>query len=190
MRYCSKCGNERAEGENFCPKCGTPVIAEEVSPTTAPILEPAKPAVCAEFKMAFWGERFVAWLIDVAIVGVGLLVIGFFTTVGGFSFNFTLLPGWLNWMPFLFSFNLNSVIFFLYWMFMDSAYGQSIGKMVMRLKVTRLDGSPVSASHAALESAGKAFFLPIDVLIGWLLYPKCRQRIFNYISQTIVIKAT
>jgi uncharacterized RDD family membrane protein YckC len=62
--------------------------------------------------------------------------------------------------------------------------------MVMRIKMTRLDGSQIGMGHAALESLGKAFLLPLDCLLGWILYPKKRQRIFNYISETIVIKET
>jgi len=53
-----------------------------------------------------------------------------------------------------------------------------------------LDGSQIGMGHAALESVGKAFLLPLDCLLGWLIYPKRRQRIFNYISETIVIKET
>ena len=75
-------------------------------------------------------------------------------------------------------------------MFMDGLYGQSFGKMVMRIKVTRLDGSQINMVTAALESLGKAFLLPLDCLLGWLLYPKRQLRIFNYLSQTIVVKIT
>ena len=74
--------------------------------------------------------------------------------------------------------------------FMDGLYGQSFGKMIMRLKVTRLDGSLIGIGPAALESFGKAFLLPLDCILGWILYPKKRQRIFNYISETIVVKET
>ena len=62
--------------------------------------------------------------------------------------------------------------------------------MAMRIKVTRLDGSPIGMTHAALESVGKAFLLPLDCLLGWILYPRRRQRIFNYISETMVIRET
>jgi uncharacterized RDD family membrane protein YckC len=92
-------------------------------------------------------------------------------------------------MPF-FNFGSGGVIYFIYWTFMEGAYGQSFGKMVMRIKVTRADGSPIGMMYAALESVGKAFLLPLDLLLGWILYPRRRQRIFNYISETIVIKIT
>jgi hypothetical protein len=36
--------------------------------------------------------------------------------------------------------------------------------------------------QAAVESVGKAFLLPLDCLLGWIL------RIFNYLSETIVIR--
>jgi uncharacterized RDD family membrane protein YckC len=138
-------------------------------------------------KLAFWWERFVAWLIDSVIIGAVVGALGLFTWFAGLSLTWW--SGWPSWIPF-FNFNVSGVLFFLYWMLMDGAYGQSFGKMVMRIKVTRLDGSQVDVGHAALESAGKAFLLPLDCLLGWILYPRRRQRIFNYISDTIVIKVT
>ena len=183
MPYCRKCGTELPEEAKFCPVCGTPVTTEETpaAPTmpTAPAT-PSAPPVAAGLELAYWGERFVAWIIDAAIIFVIEFILGFFVPLNWWS-------GWPFWIPF---FNLNGVLFFLYWMFMDGSYGQSFGKMVMRLKVKRLDGSQIGLGAAAVESVGKAFLLPIDVLIGWILYPKRRQRLFNYISETIVVRET
>jgi uncharacterized RDD family membrane protein YckC len=173
MGYCPKCGNELPEGAKFCPVCGTAVSAEEAPATPVTPFAP-------DLKLAFWGERFVAWLIDVVIIGVVVNILGLFVSL-------SLWPGWPIWIPF---FNFNGIFLFMYWMFMDGGYGQSFGKMIMRLKVTRLDGSQIGMGTAALESVGKAFLLPLDCLLGWLLYPKRRQRIFNYISETVVAKVT
>jgi uncharacterized RDD family membrane protein YckC len=71
---------------------------------------------------------------------------------------------------------------------MDGINGQSIGKSVMRIKVTQLNDKPVDLAHAAIESLGKAFLLPLDCFIGWFLYPRKKQRLFNYISETIIVK--
>jgi uncharacterized RDD family membrane protein YckC len=180
MPYCKKCGNELLEGVKYCTVCGTAVSTEEAPAT------PVVP-VAAGLKLAFWGDRFVAWLIDVVIIGVIVGLLGLFSWFAGQSLTWW--SGWPGWLPF-FNFNLGGVIYFLYWMFMDGAYGQSFGKMVMRLKVTRLDGSEIGMGKAAVESVGKAFLLPLDCLLGWLLYPKRRQRIFNYLSETIVVKVT
>ena len=73
---------------------------------------------------------------------------------------------------------------------MEGIYSQSIGKMVMRLKVTRIDGSTVTLVEAAIGSFGKAFLLPIDCIIGWVA-ESCKekkQRLFNMLAKTIVVK--
>ncbi len=41
---------------------------------------------------------------------------------------------------------------------------------------------------AVIESFGKAFLLPLDVILGWIFTNNKRQRIFNRASNTIVIK--
>ena len=61
--------------------------------------------------------------------------------------------------------------------------------MVMNLKVVNRDGTKISYATSALESLGKAFLIPLDCLIGWLAMPGTKLRVFNRISNTIVIKA-
>ena len=140
--------------------------------------------------MAFWWERFVAWLIDVVIVGIFTSILGILTAISSTAIGFTLLPGWPWWLAFFISFNLQGVFRLLYWMLIEGSSGQSFGKALMRIRVVHLDGSPISIGDAAVESIGKAFFLPLDLLLGWILYPKKRQRIFNYLSRTIVVKTS
>ena len=186
MPLCKECGYELPEGAVYCPRCGTPVVKEETPAQAATSAGPAAP-ISPGLKLAFWWERFVAWLIDVILIG---LVLSLVEALTFFSLRpFTFLPSWLDWIPF-FNFGLSGVVNFLYWMLMDGAYGQSFGKMVMRIRVTRVDGSRVNMANAALESVGKAFLLPLDCLLGWILYPRRRQRVFNYISETIVVKIT
>jgi len=186
MPYCQKCGNELPEGAKYCPVCGTAVTMEEAPAAPAVPTAPSAPAASG-LELALWWERFVAWLIDAAIIGAVVGILGLFTWFA--SQSLTWWSNWPSWIPF-FNFNIGGVLYFLYWLFMDGTYGQSIGKMVMRIKVTRLDGSQIGMGNAALESVGKAFLLPLDVLLGWILYPRRRQRIFNHISETIVIKVT
>ena len=72
---------------------------------------------------------------------------------------------------------------------MEGLFGQSFGKMVIGLKVICIDGGSIGLGSAALESLGKAFLLPLDCLLGWILYPLRRQRIFNHLSKTIVVRS-
>jgi len=181
MPYCKNCGNELPEGAQFCPKCGTAVTKSEEQIVEAPV----QPVAASGLKLAFWGERFVAWLIDVVLIGAVFLVIGLFTFLSGLTYG--LVPGWPSWIPF-FSFNPNGVVLFLYWMLMEGSSGQSLGKMLMRIKVVHVDGTPVNMGNAAVESVGKAFLLPLDCIVGWILYPRSRQRLFNHISRTVVVK--
>jgi uncharacterized RDD family membrane protein YckC len=167
LANCRNCGSELPDGAAFCSKCGTPVQAVE------------------QPKLAYWGTRFVAWLIDIVIIGA---IVGFIRI-----FVWVAWPGYVwaqgvpSWIPFV-DFGTSNVVYFLYWMLSEGMYGQSIGKMVMRIKITRLDGRVPNMGQAAIESIGKAFLLPINVIVGWFLYPSWRQRLFNYLSNTIVVR--
>ena len=73
-------------------------------------------------------------------------------------------------------------------MFMDYYWGQTIGKMIIKLRVTKIGGAPLTLLDAAIEAFGKVFLLPIDFIIGLILYKEKNQRLFNYLSDTVVIQ--
>jgi uncharacterized RDD family membrane protein YckC len=180
MASCTNCGFELPEGAVFCPKCGTSVAV----PAQA-----VAPAASADvLKLATWGERFVAWLIDVVIIGAIAAVIGGIAGLAGMATSVHLLQGAPTWVPFV-NPGLSEVFYFLYWLILEGSYGRSFGKMVMRLKVTRMDGSSMTMVQSAIQSVGKAFIVWLDVLLGWFLFSKKRQRVFNYLSGTIVVRA-
>jgi uncharacterized RDD family membrane protein YckC len=183
---CKKCGNALPEDAKFCPVCGTAVTVEEVH--AAPIESTVSAA--PELKLAFWWERFVAWLIDEAIVAAALGILGFFTFLVGQPLSLFTSLGLPSWATIFINLSADSIILFVYWTLMEGFYGQSFGKMVMRIKVMRLEGSSSDVERAALAAAGKAFFLFWDVLLGWFLYPRRRQRVFNFLSETVVTKIT
>jgi uncharacterized RDD family membrane protein YckC len=162
MPYCRKCGAQLPEGAIYCPNCGAAVEMR------------------SQLVLASWGDRFIAWLIDVIIIGIFL---SFITWPG-----YLLIPYLPRWLPFV-EFGFSNIVHFLYWMFMEGYGGQSIGKIVMRIKVTQLDGRAADLGQAAIESLGKAFLLPIDVLIGLIFYQEYKQRLFSYLSNTIVVRA-
>jgi uncharacterized RDD family membrane protein YckC len=124
---------------------------------------------------ASWGSRFVAWLIDVLIVGAIAEILQ--------------LPALrILDIPFM-SIGSRDVILFLYWTLSEGIYGKSIGKMAMRVRVVKLDGSRISLAEAAIESVGKAFILPLDCIIGWIAEESKskKQRLFSMIAKTVVI---
>jgi uncharacterized RDD family membrane protein YckC len=159
----------------------------EVPPATpaAPVAQPVP-----GLKLAFWWERFVAWLIDMVIVAVALGIINLFTFLFGARVDLftTFAAPW--WVTLFVSVSVDSIVMFIYWMFMEGAYGQSFGKMVMRIRVTCVDGGQVDMGRAAISSVGKSFLLFWDVLLGLILYPRRRQRVFSYLAGTVVTKIT
>lgn len=133
-----------------------------------------------EIILASWVDRFVAWLIDFIIVSIGL----------GILFALMAFPFWSNDVALektnfgTFHYLPSSLAFFGYWTYFEHTSGQSIGKRFLNIKTTK----SVDTKNAALESFGKSFLLPIDVILGWLFTNNKRQRIFNKLSGTIVIK--
>ncbi len=180
MVYCRNCGELLPEDALYCPKCGFAVAAQQTS-TQAPNRTRYQPPIGPQLTLATWGERFVAWLIDVILIGIFVGIIGIFT-----QFAWTPIPSLPIWAPF-FNISIGGLFYFLYWLLMDGNYGQSLGKMIMHIKVTQLDGRPIGMGAALVESVGKAFLLPLDLILGLILYPNTQQRLFNYISETIVI---
>jgi len=121
--------------------------------------------------LASWSDRFLAWLIDFIIIGVVLLVITV-STVGVGSGVFL----------------LQSLVFFVYWTYTESTRGRSLGKSVLKLMVVTKSGEPIDLTKAAIQSFGKAFIMPIDVILGYLLFQEHRQRLFSKLADTVVIK--
>jgi uncharacterized RDD family membrane protein YckC len=135
--------------------------------------------------LAKWSARFWAWLIDI------IIVILFLNIVRGIFDPFWKLPllwDYGHWE--IVAVGFETIFFFLYWTVMEGfdGRGQSIGKMVINLRVVNRDGTRISWRNAAIESFGKAFLLPFDCLIGWFAMPDTKLRVFNRISHTIVIK--
>jgi RDD family len=142
--------------------------------------------------LASWVDRFIAWLIDFIIVSIGL----------GIIFAAISIPFWIAFPQWFYgstyrnmasswpwsSYIISSLVFTAYWTYFELTTGQSIGKKLLHLRTTDLAGKSIDAKTAVTESFGKAFLLPLDVLLGWILTNDKRQRIFNRASNTIVIK--
>ncbi|MGD0803246.1 MAG: RDD family protein [Candidatus Bathyarchaeia archaeon] len=183
MVNCEKCGTELKEGAAFCQQCGAPVPPPQPVTTTP---TPAPEAVRV-IDLAGWGERIIAYIIDAiifsVIFGILELIIALPTIsfVGGMPY--------FRYTPFTSS-GLRDVAFFIYFLWMDYSYGDSIGKRIMKIKVTNLNEGHITLGQAAIESFGKAFgpLIILDVIIGWIFMTQKSQRLFTYLAQTIVVK--
>lgn len=133
--------------------------------------------------LASWTTRFWAWLIDVLLISVlwGIIrgAIGSPIDIGYSHYG-------------IYGVNLNfeaqGILLFIYWTALEGYRGQSIGKMAMNLVVVGSVGEKIGFRDSAIESFGKAFLLPLDCIIGWLAMRGLGQRLFNRISNTVVIR--
>ena len=102
-----------------------------------------------DITLAKWQDRFLAWFVDFAIVSVGVGI-----TAGlAHTFGYLVHAEW---------YLTPSVIFFAYWIILEYSSGQSLGKRLLNLKTTRINGTAPRLIDCIVNSFGKAFLLPVD----------------------------
>lgn len=133
-----------------------------------------------ELKLANWGKRFLAWIVDFFAIGIG------FTEL---LHQILHLPRVAFQLHPLLPIPLGNIVLIAYWTLAEGLLGTSIGKYVFHLRATNLFGENSGLARALLQSIGKSFLAPIDLILG-LSIPHLnvmRQRAFNRLSGTIVI---
>lgn len=121
-----------------------------------------------------WRIRFWAWLMDFILMGIVWYMV--LTAQGMTAFS-------------LYSLGFYGFLLFLYWTLLEGFRGQSLGKMVLGIAVVGPIGEQIGFRDAAIESLGKSFLLPLDVIIGILAFRGQGQRLFNKLSNTVVVEA-
>lgn len=136
-----------------------------------------------ELLLAKWSDRFFAWLIDFIIISSisAIIVTSIFGTMDIRWDENTMISEGTSYIPV-------SLLFLGYWIILEYKTGQSLGKKILHLKVTNLDGKSPSLLGVIISSFGKAFLLPIDFILGIIFTNQKRQRIFNKIGDTVVLK--
>ncbi len=137
----------------------------------------------SEIVIAKWSDRFFAWLIDFCVIStISLLII--FSVFGTIDYELSEKWIWAETTQFI----PTSIVFFAYWTILEYKTGQTVGKKILNLKLTDKYGKSPDWKGVMISSFGKAFLLPIDVVFGWFFTNENRQRIFNKIGDTLVIK--
>lgn len=152
--------------------------------------DPKENIYSKEIILAKWEDRFVAWLVDFILVAIIVNVIFFLSALPS-SFPFWGIhidekSGLMINQPY--EYIAASSIFFVYWLFFEYFWGQTLGKKIVNIKITNLVGEKIDIKNTAIESFGKSFLLPVDFILGLIFSNKRRQRIFNKVSKTVVIK--
>ena len=135
-------------------------------------------------KAGFW-MRVVATFIDAFIVFVLQFLLGTLLAVFGVVNN-SGSAGDVAILIQLFGFALS----FAYYVFFTGYCGQTPGKMVLRIKVIRCDGSPLSYGRAAFREIPAKFISGIIFGIGYLMvaFDDQKQGLHDRMADTYVIK--
>ena len=125
--------------------------------------------------------RFVSLLIDSIII---TLLIGAIGTIFGFSMKLGIIPWWWGLIYFL--------IYIAYFTIMEEHNGQTIGKMITRIRVVREEnGGKIDMERSFIRNILRIIDGLINYLVGAVLIWRSakKQRIGDSIAKTVVIKA-
>ena len=197
---CAHCGTPASPGAKYCESCGAPLgtqPAQAVQPTFAPASGYQAPrSYVPHVAPSYQGVaiRFVAILIDTIIIAIigGILSIPFnalAVITNSASGTVTVSPasavGGL----------VSLAVFVLYFTLLEGHYGQTVGKMAVKIKVVReADGAPIDYSEAAVRTILRFLDL-IPYIIPYLLGATLiwssdkKQRLGDRVARTVVVKA-
>ena len=197
---CAQCGAPAAPGAKFCESCGAPLAAPAAQPARAtfapaPAYQAPRsyvPHVAPPYQGV--AIRFVALLIDTIIIAIigGILSVPFNALAvitnsasGTVTLSLASAVGGL----------VSLAIFVLYFTLLEGHYGQTVGKMAVKIKVVReTDGAPIDYSEAAVRTILRFLdLIPyiIPYLLGAILIwsSEEKQRLGDRVAHTVVIKA-
>ncbi len=90
--------------------------------------------VSSKIVLAKWTDRFLAWLIDFIIISIISTSI-IFASFGTIDYDEdAILAESTQYIP-------TSILFFVYWTVLEYKTGQTIGKKILKLKVTNIYGN-------------------------------------------------
>lgn len=150
---------------------------------TLPAVAPVAVNAALLPKAGFW-IRFVAVLIDSLLVTSVQAVFGIaLSLIGSGMANQELLVGGVSFM-------FGSVVSVAYYVFFTGYCGQTPGKMALRIKVIRTDGSDLSYGRAFLREAVGKFISALILFIGYLMaaFDSQKQGLHDRMADTYVIK--
>ncbi|MBU2476681.1 RDD family protein [Candidatus Micrarchaeota archaeon] len=144
-----------------------------------------------ENKLASIPRRFLAFLIDLIILGIFSALISFFLLLTARYFWLTAniqlsIPAILSLIAFC-----STIFQIIYWTVLEGKFGASIGKKLLKIKVVKENGEKIGYTEAFFRNVTKfadnlLLFVPIDALT--IFTTKNKQRFFDKLAGTIVIR--
>ncbi len=204
--YCSMCGAQAQDTDRFCPKCGRAMSA--ASPAAYAAQPGTGGAGYSGVRYGGFWLRVVAHLLDGFIIGIpfGVLMLVLFMGLGGMAWLHTHIPDNMdsdqaaaNFMN-LFGalIGIYALLIFaavalswLYYALMESSERQAtLGKVVLNLKVTDMNGNRLSFGRATGRYFAKIVSGLIPFGIGYILagFTEKKQALHDFIAATLVVR--
>lgn len=182
--FCPMCGKKNIEEASFCQHCGKsiPILDTEEKPSSSPTsATPVSGLAVPQTKYAGFWLRFLAYLIDSMVIGVGLSVLYFALNlhsempVPGQGFVFVL----LSW-AFIWAYHAQME---------SSKYQATLGKIVVGIIVTDLNGDRISFGKATGRFWGK-LVSGLILGIGYLMagFTKSKQALHDELTGCLVVR--
>ena len=199
---CTQCGTPATSGAQYCAAWGA-AFTRQAPPAGQPV-----EGACAETPWATnetrahyaappllqgVAIRFVAQLVDVIILAIIFLILGF---SGAGTITIDASTAQVSISPFFGALILIDVIIaFLYFTLLEGRNGQTVGKMIVKIKVAKKrDYSPITYSEAAVRTISRIidlipFFVPY--LLGAVLIwaSEYKQRLGDRVANTVIIES-
>lgn len=178
-KFCPKCGAENSNDALYCSSCEFQFSA--VYPTKQ------KPKTAYA---GFW-SRFIALLIDMAILAIGGAIIGGITggilgfILGASGITLDSIQAIVTVIGLIIGIVLN----WLYYTLLESSRQATIGKMAMGIIVADSDGNPISFGRANRRYWGK-IISSLTFMIGFIMagFTQKKQALHDIIAGTLVVK--
>ena len=201
--FCSRCGATVAEGATHCPACGQPTAGMATIPSAgspAVAVSGSAPyagyATSAPISYAGFWLRFVAYLIDVVVIWIVFLPI-YLILAAALGLNMGSIAqnpdaaalgstvGILLGVEFL----AVAGVWIYYALMESSGWQATIGKKVLGLRVTDLNGDKITFGRASGRFFGKLISSMI-LMIGYLMagFTEKKQALHDMLASCLVLK--
>ena len=200
--YCNRCGTQNSSLARFCANCGTPftpdlqppgAVPAEITPRPqGPATQPASTVPATGIRYGGFWIRFVAVVIDAILIGIVIwpfsLVVGVIIGLTGSAVS---MPGvGIHVVNGIVGFAISFCANWIYEAAMESSSKQAtVGKMVLGLRVTDLEGRRISFLRATGRHFAK-FISGMILLIGYIMagFTQRKQALHDMIAGTYVIR--
>jgi uncharacterized RDD family membrane protein YckC len=125
--------------------------------------------------------RLISLIIDSIIIGIIIGILGSIIGVGMMERG--MVPWWIGLLYF--------IIYIGYYTYLEGSKGQTIGKMITKIKVVREDGRSIDMNQAFTRNILRIIDGLFAYLIGAILIWRSdkKQRLGDSIAKTVVVKA-